>query len=86
MNFISLIEYYITTIKENSLDLTISYDFPLENCSLPVLTLVDFISLYSSNTTTILPENITILKMINLCVYVDIKSIQQLDKYSSFNL
>jgi hypothetical protein len=76
ISFLFLIEYHITTIKEN-LDLTISYKLPSENCSHPILTLVDFISLYSS-TTRIRPENITTLKLINSCVYIDIKSIQKL--------
>jgi len=79
ISFLFLIEYHITTIKEN-LELTISYNLPSENCSHPILTLVDFISLYSSTikTTRIRPENVTTLKLINSCVYIHIESIQKL--------
>ncbi|CAF4924861.1 unnamed protein product [Rotaria sp. Silwood1] len=70
------IDYYINTTKE-TLDLTISYELPLENCSQFFLTLVDLISFYSSNI-TILQESITTLKLINLCININIKSIQKL--------
>ncbi|CAF0825736.1 unnamed protein product [Rotaria sordida] len=73
------IDYYINTTKE-SLDLTISYYLPLEYCSEFFLTLVDLFSFYSSKITniTILQDSITTLKLINLCINIDIKSIQKL--------
>jgi len=73
------IEYYINTTRE-SLDLTIYHHFPLENCSDRFLTLVDLISFCSSiiENTTILRESITTLKLINLCIAIDIKSIEKL--------
>jgi len=73
-----LIECYINTTKE-SLDLTIYRDLSLENCSHPFLTLVDFISFCSSiiENTTILSENVITLKLINLCIYINIKSIEK---------
>jgi len=72
------IECYINTTKE-SLDLTIYHHLSLENCSHPFLTLVDFISFCSSiiENTTILSENIITLKLINLCIYINIKSIEK---------
>ncbi len=74
-----LIEYYINTTKE-SLDLTIFHHIPRTNCSSRFLTLVDFISFCSSyiENTTILSESVTTLKLINLCIYIDMKSIQKL--------
>ncbi len=72
-------EYYINTTRE-SLDLTIFSRLSLENCSQSFLTLVDLISFCSSavENTTILFESITTLKLINLCLYIDIKSIEKL--------
>ena len=77
--FYFLIEYHITRTKE-SLDLTISHQFLLENCTYSFLTLVELISFYSSiiKNTTILIESLTTLKLINLCIYIDIKSLEQL--------
>jgi hypothetical protein len=77
--FYFLIEYHITKTKE-SLDLTISHQLLLENCTYSFLTLVELISFYSSiiKNTRILIESLTTLKLINLCIYIDIKSIEQL--------
>ncbi|CAF2714961.1 unnamed protein product [Rotaria sp. Silwood2] len=65
---------------KDSLDLTISYYLSLENCSQLFLTLSDLISFYSLKipNITILQESITTLKLINLCLNIDIKSIQKL--------
>jgi hypothetical protein len=64
----------------DSFDLTIFNRLSLENCSQSFLTLVDLISLCSSTVenTTILFESITTFKLINLCLYIDIKSIVKL--------
>ncbi|CAF3175756.1 unnamed protein product [Rotaria socialis] len=53
---------------------------PLENCTEFFRTIVDLFSLNSSRieNITILQERITSLKLINLCIYVDIKSLRKL--------
>jgi hypothetical protein len=69
----------MNTTREN-FDLTIFNRLSLENCSQSFLTLVDLIFLCSSTVenTTILFESVTTFKLINLCLYIDIKSIVKL--------
>jgi hypothetical protein len=52
----------------------------LDNCTYSFFTLIELISFDTSisKNTTSLTESITTLKLIHLCVYVDIKSIQKL--------
>lgn len=77
INLFHIIDYYLNTTRE-SIDLTISQQFPLEDCSQLYLTLVDFISFYSSKITnaTSTQEQINVLTLINLCIDIDLKSVQ----------
>jgi hypothetical protein len=65
-------DYYVNTTEEG-FDLTIS-SISLENCSHSLLTLVDYILLCSLNIT----ESVITFKLINLCVYINIESIEKL--------
>ncbi|CAF4452751.1 unnamed protein product, partial [Adineta steineri] len=70
---------YNVSTTDDKFDLIISQNLSEENCSYPFLTLVDLISFYSLTITnlTILPESINSLKLIHLCIYIDIKTIEK---------
>ena len=70
---------------KDGIDLTISNRMPYENCTSSFSTLIDLIAMYSfssssSNDSIVIQlEDINNLKLIHLCISVDIRSIEKLE-------